>query len=193
VPKKHIHLFADDALYLEEHDQAELDIRRALLNEQCKNARPVCCGDNCHTSPCGKYRIMVKYYASGQDGCWDYSGADVFCGERLVCKINRNYASFWFHWIIAHPATGHDYILCGEDYQGYNVIDLTTGINYAYLPKAVSIGAGWCWIYVIDFNSETMQLVVDGCHWACPYERLTLDFSNPAKLPLPILYREELD
>ena len=34
-------------------------------------------------------------------------------------------------------------------------------------------------------------LAVDGCYWACPYEIVFYDFSDPSRLPLPELDRCE--
>lgn len=138
-----------------------------------------------------KYRLIVSSYKT-EKNYGDFSKGEVFCGDKLIATIKRNYADFWYYFIINHPKTGHDYLLCGEDYQGYNIINLTTGENRVYIPKAALDGCGWCIINVDSFDFETCKLTIDGCVWACPYETITFDFSNPDVLPLPVLDVEEI-
>ncbi len=39
-------------------------------------------------------------------------------------------------------------------------------------------GVGFCWA-AYRFDAPTNILVVNGCHWACPYEYRFFDFSDP--------------
>jgi hypothetical protein len=155
-----------------------------------------------HVSPSGKYKLVTTSYAT-KPGCWDYKRGQVYAGEKLVADVKRNYASFPFAWAEGHK-NGHDYLLCGEDYQGYTVIELDTGRRNDLLPESVPRkysykekdgtvktgtvpvypnGYGFCWVGIHP-SPDRMVLAIDGCYWACPYEVVLLDFSEPMKFPL---------
>ncbi len=88
-----------------------------------------------------------------------------------------------------HP-DGQEFLLCGEDYQGYNVIDLERGENKVFFPAEGFDGHGFCWTQVHP-SPDGLVLAVEGCYWACPYALVLYDFCNPSKLPLPELARLE--
>ena len=173
------------------------------LEAQRKWAAEHCCLENkisdCGVASCGaehkvvegKYSLIISSYKT-KPGFGNVTSGEIFCEERLIATIYRNYGDFWYHFIINHSKTGHDYLLCGEDYQGYNVVNLSTGANHVYIPKAALEGVGWCIIGVDDYDPESCELLVDGCFWACPYEQIKFDFSNPEQLPLPVLDIKEL-
>ena len=56
-----------------------------------------------------------------------YTRAVVTGDDGTIAAVNRNYSSFWYCFIENHATTGHDYLLCGDDYQSFTVCDLTTG------------------------------------------------------------------
>lgn len=173
----------------------ELEVRRAHNEKYYVPENRGCSCNSCepeHEIIYDKYCLIVSSYKT-EKGCGDFSQGEVFCGDKLIATIKRNYADFWYYFIINHPKTGHDYLLCGEDYQGYNAINLTTGENRVYIPKAALAGFGWCIINPVDFDVETCELKIDGCVWACPYEQITFDCSDPDNLPLPILKVDDLD
>jgi len=145
------------------------------------------------TYTCGhKYKLEVYKYKQGKptDHYWDFSRGLVFDGDEAIFDIKRNYPEFIHMFITNHP-NGNDYLICGEDYHdGYNVLDLTNRINYAYVPPRADPNEHyefWCWAYPHSFNPETQELIIDGCYWGAPFERTTFDFSQPDKLPLPEL------
>jgi len=123
-------------------------------------------------SPSGHYQLEVSKQAT-RPGCWDYATGVVSRSDGEVIEtVNRNYGSFPYAFVEGHP-NGHDYLVCGSHYMGQTVIELDTG-------KRVDIMSpdGFCW--ASSKWSPTLQcLVVDGCHWACPYENRFFDFSNP--------------
>lgn len=160
-------------------------------------------------SPSGKYKLVLSYYGT-KKGCWDYSRGRVYEGGKLVADVKRNYHHFPFAWAEGHP-NGHDYLLCGEDYQGYTVLELDTGMRNDLLPesykKAYSYksesgemktgyvdvhpnGYGFCWAGIHP-SPDKKVLAIDGCYWAAPYEVLLLDFSEPMQLPYWELERWE--
>lgn len=160
-------------------------------------------------SPSGKYRLVVSHYGT-KPGCWSFTRGRVYAGENLVADVKRNYHGFPFAWAEGH-ANGHDYLLCGEDYQGYTVIELDTGARNDLLPesfkrkysykdkdgntKSGEVDAypndyGFCWVGIHP-SPDRKVLAIDGCYWAAPYEVVLLDFSEPMKLPYWELERWE--
>lgn len=140
-----------------------------------------------HLSPSGRYKLVVTRHTTGP-GFWCYSKGRIYNdSEVLIGEVCRNYSSFPFEFVEEHP-NGHDYLVCGEDYQGQTVVELDTGKRRDYLPKAAVQGWGFCWAsYTASPSKRTLS--VCGCYWACPYEVWFVDFSDPME-GLPILLRE---
>lgn len=131
-----------------------------------------------HSSPSGKYSLNITQNPT-KPGCWNYSTGEVSKDNVVLATVNRNYSCFPFLFIENHP-NGHDYLICGEDYQGQTVIELDTGKRRDFLPDEAKDGIGFCWAgYEFDIPSQV--LIVDGCYWACPYEYRFFDFSDPMK------------
>ncbi len=131
-----------------------------------------------YLSPSGKYKLMVTPFQTSP-GSWNYSQgivSNVETGDNLS-EIQRNYRSFPFSWIERHP-NGHDYLIAGEDYQGSTVVECDTGKRRDHLPAEAQEGLGFCWS-AHRFMPEVQILVVNGCHWACPYEFRFYDFADP--------------
>lgn len=78
-------------------------------------------------------------------------------------------------------------MLCGEDYQGQTIINLTKGDTYTDFPESGHEGFGFCWTAAFPSPDSTI-VAVDGCYWACPYEIVFFDFTKPEDLP----YKEYL-
>ncbi len=131
---------------------------------------------NEYFSQSGKYILVITKQPT-KPGCWDYSVGEVSLNSVLISTVNRNYSSFPFLFIEGHP-NGHDYLVCGEDYQGQTVIELDTGKRLDFLPPEAEKGHAFCWADY-EFDAASNLLVVEGCHWACPYEFRFYDFSNP--------------
>ena len=113
-------------------------------------------------------------------GGWGYSQGRVYAGPDAggppLAVVTRNYSSFPFLFV-AHP-NGHAYLVCGWDYQGQTVIELDTGARRDSLSPGGEVGGGFCWASM-TFEDSQQMLIVDGCHWACPYEYRFYDFSQP--------------
>jgi len=142
-----------------------------------------------HLSPSEKYRLVITPYHTGK-GTWNYSEGLLYRqgDTEPFQRVVRNYGSFPFSWIEGH-ANGHDYLLCGEDYQGQTVIELDTGDRVDHMPKSAESGVGFCWA---DHHPspDGMMIAVEGCYWACPYEVIIVDFSHPMQVPWPELARD---
>jgi hypothetical protein len=130
-------------------------------------------------SPSGKYELLTSKYTT-KEGCWNYSrGIIRNRGGGVIADVKRNYSHFPFCWVEDHQS-GHDYLVCGEDYQGQTIIELDTGNRKDYLPEEAKKGFGFCWVSVHPSPNKNI-LAVNGCIWAGPYEVLFVDFSNPMK------------
>jgi hypothetical protein len=118
-----------------------------------------------------RYELGIS---SPQPGC---TKGNVYDGGRLIAEVCRNYSSFPYLFIENH-SNGHSYLICGEDYQGQTVIELDTGKRRDNLSEGADEGHGFCWAQY-KFDEKSSILIVDGCHWACPYEFRFFDFSDP--------------
>ena len=130
-------------------------------------------------SPSGRYRAAFSCYGT-KPGAWNYSRCEVYrvSDGATVADVKRNYSSFWHLFVEDHKVTGHDYLLCGEDYQGHTVVDLTTGEVMSHIPDDAFQGHGWCPASA-ELLPDGVTLKVEGCYWACPYEIRLWDFTNP--------------
>jgi len=135
-------------------------------------------------SPSGNYELTIERYRT-REGAWDYSRGTMrrVFDRSVVADVKRNYSHFWHAWHVHHNS--QEYILCGEDYQGYTVVNLTKGQPHIHFPEAGYRGVGFCWIAAYP-SPDSAILAVAGCYWACPYEIVFFDFSTPDTVP----YRE---
>jgi len=146
------------------------------------------------------YELKIRTYNT-KKGCWEFTMGEVYRRGELIFKVMRNYHQFWHCWVLGHP-DGHDYLLCGEDYQGVTVLQLDTGEVNSYMNRGHSQGFGFCWagsvkpsrdktlLAVVRCNSSCAHI---GCVWAGPFEACIYDLSNPMVAPLPRLYRSTFD
>lgn len=138
-------------------------------------------------SPSGHYQLEIYRYSTGPNS-WNYSRGIVthISDNKAIADIKRNYGHFWYAWT-EHP-NGNEYLLCGEDYQGYSIVNLTKGIYHTYFPEKGHDGWGFCWTAVYP-SPDGLVLAVEGCYWACPYEAVFYDFKVPEQLPFSELAR----
>jgi hypothetical protein len=140
-------------------------------------------------SPSGLYLLTTEEFSTGEK-TWSYTRGCInrVSDQAIIATIHRNYSQFWHTWV-QHP-NGKEYLLCGEDYQGYNVIDLANAENHFFLPDEAINGTGFCWAAVYP-SPDGLTLAVDGCYWANTGELVFFDFSDPTDLPLRELERIE--
>lgn len=128
-------------------------------------------------SPSGKYKLVISLYKT-KPGCWAFSRGEVYrCSDNsLIADVKRNYDIFHHLWL-EQLTDGHDYLLCGEDYQGQTFVQLDTNTIKHYLPEKAKEGFGFCWVsYSLLPDKITLQ--VDGCYWGCPYMTIFVDVSD---------------
>lgn len=141
-----------------------------------------------HASPSGRYVLTVESLDMGK-GHWQYTRGTIKTKSgKKIDVVNRNYSSFPFAFVENHP-DGHDYLICGENYQGQTIIQLDTKNRVDFVPDAAAKGHGFCWA-AIHPSPDGRTLAVEGCYWASPYEIIFVDFSDPFLAPLPELHRD---
>ena len=126
----------------------------------------------------GKYKLEIAQYKISEKG-WNYSRGIVRRDDTIIADVKRNYCQFPFLLVEEHP-NGHDYLICGEDYQGQTVVELDTGKRLDHLSDDADQGFGFCW-RGYAFDKDSSILTVEGCYWACPDEFRFYDFSAPMK------------
>lgn len=143
-----------------------------------------------HISPSGRYKLIVTVHPT-QPGVIERTLGRIFStnSDVQIVEVRRNYRRFPFAWVENHPHDGRDYILCGEDYQGQTLVDLTSGTKESTLPSMAGMGGGFCWASIHP-SPDRNALAVTGCFWGAPYECVFYDFRIPK---LPVLELERFD
>lgn len=131
-----------------------------------------------HISPSEKYTLVVTPFGKGRAAATQGVVYNIDSEEKIA-TVQRNFGYFPYSFIEGHP-NGHDYLVCGFDYQGQTIIELDTGRRRDYLPEEVSDGIGFCWAEH-TFDPNTQILAVCGCIWGSGYEYRFYDFSDPLK------------
>ena len=140
-----------------------------------------------------EYKLVIEYYST-KKGSWNYTRgkvfkrniSKVFKEDTLLFDLKRSYSSF--PYIFVEHNNGNIYFICGEDYQGYTVCNLTTGEKHTILDNGWEKGNGFCITEFMEYYDDKDILVVEGCYWGGGYNIVDLDFSNPDSPPY-----EELD
>jgi len=108
---------------------------------------------------------------------------------RDIARVDRNHDYFWYRFF--NHSNGSSYLVCGEDYQGLTVIDMTQESRADFVDETASRGFGFC---IVDaaFDSEYAPVLsVMGCIWSGPFERISYDISSPMNLPWPEIGRRD--
>ncbi len=161
---------------------------RAPILANFAKMKPLPESQKINISPSGRYSLTTTKYTSGPQS-WNYSRGIVrdLATDRIVADVIRNYGHFWFAWASLRK---REFLLCGEDYQGYNVIDLEKAENVLTFPKEAFDGYGFCWAAVHPSPSGHL-LAVEGCYWGGPYDLVFYDFSAPMRSLAPGIGRIE--
>lgn len=95
-------------------------------------------------SPSGNFRLTVDTYSRGP-GTWSYSRGRVqrIRDGKEIADIKRNIGHFFHLWV--EHSNGIEYLICGEDYQGQTIVNLTSGKENIYFSEAGYEGIAFCW------------------------------------------------
>lgn len=132
----------------------------------------------------GRYRLEIDTFKT-KEGCWDYTRGTVFRDGVLLHEVHRNYSDFWQVWLL--DVRGEDFLLCGEDYQGLTLLNLTTGARQDWLPEGAANGWGFC-VWTAMTNPSKTAIMLEGCYWGGSPE-LHLHDMREMKLPWPRVRR----
>lgn len=132
-----------------------------------------------HTSPSGRFRLEVRAYAT-KPNCWCHSRGTVVrvADGAVVADVGRNYSAFHHSFV---TKDGRELLVTGRSYMGQTIVDLDRGLewNDPKHPDGYD-GHEFCWAASV-LSPDGRTLLVDGCHWACPYEYRFFDLTDPAE------------
>lgn len=137
-----------------------------------------------YTSPSGRWSVETIPYKITENG-WNYCKGiirDSNKDNKIVGELYRNYGYFPIGWAESHE-NGNDYLITGEDYQGFCVVNLNESKKHSYISSQAKAGGGFC-SAVYTPSPRKKKIALDGCYWGGPYEMHIHDFSNPFKMKL---------
>jgi len=132
-----------------------------------------------YDSPTGNYRMEIDVFRSSTYSAHRYLSVATITDQRNeehVATIARNYDPFWHCWL---EYNGVEYLLCSEDFEGETVVDLMHRRTESYSSKEDR----FIWAEFYPSPSRN-RIAIIGCYWACPYEVIVYDFTDPLNLPL---------
>jgi hypothetical protein len=88
----------------------------------------------------------------------------VVFGPGPLATVCRNFGLFPFAWVEGHAGTGR--------------VRTSVDARRDHRPPEPARGTAFCWAAVHPSPDGT-RLAVEGCVWACPYELVLYDFSDP--------------
>lgn len=167
---------AKDVKYLENRKEVVLSLQNKQKDDKV----------DIYYSPDKEYKLTIEYFISREIEGWDYTrGILTQCRTGNEIVLVRNIGTFLFEWVLKDK---ENYLICGQDYQGYTIVDLKDMKVIDFVPEEFYEGMGFCWAE-IQYTNEIDILVVGGCYWADEYEIVFYDFSNPLQLPYKELKR----
>jgi cold shock CspA family protein len=119
---------------------------------------------------------------------WAFTYCNIYKGKKLLQNIRRNSEKFPFKFIENHT-DGHDYFICGEDYQGQTIIQLDTNERVDYIGEKGQRGLEFCWQKVF-VSPDHKKIAVQGFAKNKPKDYVEYrgirfyEFDEPMNLPL---------
>lgn len=149
-----------------------------------------------YESPKGKYTLSITPVVFEEDDrYWAYTTGKIVTKKedktgKILFTVFRNSEKFPFVFLEGH-SDGHDYLICGEDYQGQTILQLDTGERMDYIGEKAKRNMEFCWQkFHLSPNGKT--LAVEGYAKNKPKDMIEyrsirfFDIKNPLDLP----YRE---
>ena len=124
--------------------------KRKLIEKQVLNGEHLAHKRKDFMSPNKKYMLIITPVAFEEDErVWAYTVGKVFKKNKnktgnLIANIHRNSEKFPFAFFEKHT-DGHDYFICGEDYQGQTIIQLDTGKRIDFVGEKAKRNMEFCW------------------------------------------------
>lgn len=133
---------------------------------------------------CGYTLRTTDYYAVDRN-----SGIELRKGVLL--KDNEEIFSYQEYDVspknaaqVIRHSSGREYFLFKEDLYGMSVLDIASGEIYHHIPageqhdKDYHCGESFI-ITDIHYDEASDLIALGGCFWACPYDVMVADFSDP--------------
>ncbi len=158
------------------------EIRRRDVEDRFVRMLPILEERRVHASPSRNFELVVDTYAEpGSD--WHYSRGLVreLGTEEFIADIRRSAPKFLFAWV---ERSDGEFLVCGEDPEGYTVVDVRRGVSVCTPPD----GSGFNWLQVYP-SPDGQTLAVEGCVWGAPNDLVFYDFSDPRVSPMPEIAR----
>jgi hypothetical protein len=130
-----------------------------------------------------RYCLIVERYGAEDT---QYTRGKIYFSrtQTLIADIKRNHNTFLFAWVTQNH---HEYLLTGEDSQGYTVVDLENRTTSNYIDDNAEDGMGFRWTKVLP-SPDGKLLAVNGLYFPGLTSTVIYDFSKPRHpLPLPKL------
>lgn len=167
-------------LHLKNTIQAKRDEILKVFDQNAKIS-----GDNIYAiSESGLFYFETeKYLQNDPERNWIINKIMIFDTEKanLIYEYFTDHDDETFAWITKDNI---DYLLFPEFLGGYSIFITQTNDLQSFYTK----DDPFIW-QKIDYLSNSNQLVVKGCYWACPTEIITYNFNNRMQLPYPIIKR----
>jgi hypothetical protein len=112
------------------------------------------------------------------------SQTEVTYNNGKIITVIKNIDSQVDLFSIIEHSDGKKYLVFTIDLYGYSVMDLSDYRIYHYIPEeSFKLNAEtFIWTEVL-YCKKNNFLAVYGCFWACPYDTIFLDFTNPIEMP----------
>jgi len=139
-----------------------------------------------HFSPNKKYFFRSNYYLqTDKNRNWTVSKIEIFEAEseKKLFEFIRNDDSLFHGWL---TIDNKNYLLLSEDIEGKSIFELEDRKFYSYSYEDDKFI--WCEYYP---SPDSKKLAIIGCYWACPYEIVVFDTTNPTTFPYRELYRQD--
>jgi hypothetical protein len=133
-------------------------------------------------SPTHRYHLIVERYCAGNIR---YTRGKVYLSQtqRLIADIKRNHQDFLYVWVQQEE---REYLVTGEDSQGYTVVDLGSREISSYIDEKAEEGLGFKWSKILP-SPDGKLLAVTGEYFPGMHCTIIYDFSKPDEMPLPKL------
>jgi hypothetical protein len=95
-------------------------------------------------SPSNNFKLEIHYFCHEEDiRRYNYTqGIIKDKDSNIIDIIYRNYGAFPYKWA---ELNDDEYLLCGLDYQGYSIVNLSNKETNHYVPEDAYKGHGFCW------------------------------------------------
>ena len=124
--------------------------KRRDIEGKIENGKMLSAKRKQYDSPQKKYLLSITPVAFKEDErYWAFTIGKVFKTSNrktgnVVATIHRNSEKFPYAFF-ENQEDGHDYFICGEDYQGQTIIQLDTGKRVEYIGEKAKRNMEFCW------------------------------------------------